>query len=182
MTSPLTRRPMPALIALLALLVLTALVWWRVLHRSDAGTTSTTCATPTPTATVTKLPAPSSITVQVLNATNRTGIAGKARTTLVDDGFKVPSLAGNDTANKGKVPEVAQIRYGPKGADGARLLGYYLPGARLVPNHGTSATVVVSLGTKYTTVAAPSTVQAALAKAHLAVASSAPGPQPSITC
>src|SRR3982750_2962517 len=35
MASTLLRRPLPALIALFALLLLTALVWWRVLHRAD---------------------------------------------------------------------------------------------------------------------------------------------------
>jgi hypothetical protein len=168
------RRPLPALIALLALLVLTALVWWRVLHRGTGGSAGAACPTPTSTPARVTLPAPASVTVEVLNSTNHSGIAAKARTTLVEDGFAVPSPAGNDTRYHGKVLGVADIRYGPKAEQGALLLRYYLPGARLVANRGSSTTVVVSLGAKYRAIATPSAVQAALAKEHVALASAAP--------
>jgi hypothetical protein len=174
MASSMTRRPVPALVALLALLVLTGIVWWRVLHRGDSTHAAASCPTQSnaPSATV---PAPGSVTVQVLNATDRAGIATKARTTLADDGFNVPSQAGNDTRNKGKVPGSADIRYGPKGKQAALLLRYYFPGARLVPNDSTSATVVVSLGARYRGVASQSAVEATLSRAHVAVATSSPG-------
>ena len=70
MASSLVRRPLPALIALFALLLLTALVWWRVLHRADSTAALPNCPTPTPTAPPTQtLPAPPTVTVQVLNGT-----------------------------------------------------------------------------------------------------------------
>jgi LytR cell envelope-related transcriptional attenuator len=180
--SSMTRRPVPALVALLALLVLTGIVWWRVLHRDTTSNAGASCPTPTPTVTAT-LPAPSAVTVRVLNATDRTGIAAKARSTLVADGFAVPQPAGNDTRYKGKVPGIADIRYGPKGKQAALLLRYYLPGARLMPTSSGSATVVVSLGARYRGVAAPATVQQALSRARIAVASASPAaPSPSPTC
>jgi hypothetical protein len=173
---------LPALIALLALLLLTALVWWRVMHRDDSHHTS---ATPCPTHTAADtLPAPARITVTVLNATKRNGIGATTRTALASDGFNVPKPAANDNP-KIKVPGVAEIRYGPTGRKGATLLRYYFPGARMVPTTSKTATVVVSLGNKYIRVAALSTVEAALKKANVEVetaTSSTTGPSPSATC
>lgn len=177
MVSTLARRPLPALISLVALLVLTGLVWWRVLHRSDssAGGAETPCPTPTPTVTATAaatLPVPQKVTVQVLNATDRSGIAGRARSTLIADGFKSPQKATNDT--NGKVAGVAEIRYGPAGRDAAKLLSYFLPGAKLVPSQSTTATVVVSLGNQYSKVSTLSAVGSALVRDHVTLQSTAP--------
>ncbi|MFN2563155.1 MAG: LytR C-terminal domain-containing protein [Jatrophihabitans sp.] len=181
MASTVTRRPLPALIALLALLLLTALVWWRVMHRSDGKSVAKPC--PTQTAAQT-LPAPARITVTVLNASKRNGIGATTRTALVGDGFNVPRPAAND-APRTKVPGVAEIRYGPAGAKGATLLRYYFPGARMVPTASKTATVVVSLGNKYVRIAEASTVQAALKKANIVVetaTSTSTGPSPSASC
>lgn len=174
MTSSMARRPMPALVALLALLGLTAIVWWRVLHRDSGSSAGTPCSSSSSSARIT-LPAPAAITVQVLNATNRTGIAAKARTALAADGFNLPAQAGNDTKYRGKVTSTAQIRYGPKGKSGAMLLRYYFPGAQLVPGTTTSATVVVSIGAKYHAVATQSAVQVELTRDHVALATTSPG-------
>lgn len=182
MSTPL-RRPIPALIALLALLLLTALVWWRVLNRDASSGVALGCPTPTPTHTpAAVLPAPNRVTVQVLNATHRNGIAGKARTTLVSDGFNSPQPAANDKS-KVKIGGVAEIRYGDAARDGATLLHYYFPGARLVQTNTKSATVVVSLGEKYRGVASPSSVQEALRLKDIQLESATPGqPTPSPTC
>lgn len=173
------RRPLPALIALIALLGLTALVWWRVLHRgtsSDAA--SAPCPTPTPAA---RLPAPSSVHVGVQNSTTRNGIGASARRALIEDGFDVPDLARN-ASRKVKVKGTAQIKYGPKGKQGATLLRYYIPGATLEQTTGTSATVIVVLGAKYTRVASEASVKRALAADKVVLAGSTPTPQPSATC
>ena len=178
MASTTKRRPLPALIALLALLLLAALVWWRVLNRSNGKTEE---AKPCPTVTpAVVLPAPTAVTLQVLNSTTRVGIAGKARTVLTQIGFNVPSAAGNDSPKRlNKIKTTAQIRYGPTQAKSARLLAYYLPGATLVPTTSKSSTIVISLGTKYRGVASATTVQAKLERDH-AVAGS-PGPTSSAT-
>lgn len=183
MPSTLTKRPLPALVALLALLLLTALVWWRVLHRDSGGGSAggAACPTHTPSAT---LPAPARITVSVLNATKRTGIAARARTTLVGDGFNVPKAAANDNP-KTKIPGIAEIRYGPKAKNAATMLHYYFPGARMVPTQGATSTVIVSLGAKYRSIATPTTVAAALRHDDIALdapPSDSAGASASATC
>jgi hypothetical protein len=166
------RRPLPALFALLALLLLTSLVWWRVLHRGGDSDAAASC--PTQAAPAATLPAPALITVEVLNATKRNGIGARARTALVSDGFNIPKPAANDRP-KVKVPGIAEIRFGPTGRDGATLLHYYLPGARMVPTKSKTATVVVSLGAKYRTIASRSSVEAALARKRVELNSATPG-------
>jgi hypothetical protein len=171
LASTLAKRPLPALVALLALLLLTSLVWWRVMHRGGGSTASAACPSPTASAKAT-LPAPARITVTVLNATKRTGIAARARTTLVSSGFQVPSPAANDSP-KAKVLGTAEIRYGASAKPGATLLRYYFPGARLVPTASKTSVIVVSLGAKYRAVASAPAVQAALKKDNVEVATAA---------
>lgn len=184
MAGTVTRRPLPALIALLALLLLTALVWWRVSSRDTGSSSATSTACPTPSASSsapasTALPPPSSIQLTVLNATSRAGIASKARAAFLKLGFKSPTPAANDqTTYRSKVTGGGQIRYSPPGRDAARLLSFYLPGAALFPVPGTSSTITVALGPKYTAVASQHTVDAALAAAHLTISSTAPTPSP----
>ncbi len=176
-TGTATRRPLPALIALLALLVLTALVWWRVLHRGT-GTSNSAVPPPCPThtsapPTAPTLPAPESVTVRVLNSTSRSGIAGKAQAALVKDGFRSPRPAANDTKHHNKIKAVAQIRFGPDEKSAATLLRYYLPGATLVQTHSKRPVVTISLGRRYRHVASPQQVRAAM-RAYGVSASSAP--------
>ncbi|HET8582255.1 MAG TPA: LytR C-terminal domain-containing protein [Jatrophihabitans sp.] len=181
MPSSLTRRPVPALVALAALLLLTGLVWWRVLNRGTSGATAAHCPTPSPStsAPVTAtLPAPTSINLTVLNSTNRTGIAGKARAALVADGFKVPAAAGNDTAFHNKIPGVAEIRYGPAAKQAASVVLYYVPGAKLVPNASKTSTVVVSLGAKYRSIATPAAAAAAMKAAGVRTSAPPSSPAP----
>jgi hypothetical protein len=189
MASGVVRRPLPALLALLALLLLTALVWWRVLHRDDKKQSHAGPSCPAPTSstapTTGGLPAPSSVTVQVINGTYRLkkprpGIAAKARNALRADGFRVTPTAGNDT--KAKVRSVAEIRYGPAGTQAAKLLEYYFPQAVPKPQSWKTATVTVSLGAKYTRVAPKATVERALATQHQGGASSSPAPSAGSSC
>lgn len=179
MVSTSVRRPLPAVIALAALLLLTAIVWWRVLNRDSGSSASPTCTSEPPPAA--SLPAPSLVTVQLLNSTDRQGIADKARATLVNDGFNSPDPADNDKS-KVKIPGVAQIRYGRKGKGGAKLLHYYFPKAKLVHIKSKTATVVVSLGARYQGVASSSAVNAALQDKDIELRTAARGPSESPTC
>jgi hypothetical protein len=185
MASPLTKRPLPALVSLLALLLLTALVWWRVMNRdTSSGTAAKPCPTPSASSSAVVLPAPATINVEVLNATKRTGIGAKARTTLVTIGFRIPKPAGNDNP-KTKVSGTADIRYGTSGKQGATLLRYYFPGARMVPTQSATATVVVALGDKYRAVASTTAVRAALKADDVqvaTVASASTGTSASASC
>lgn len=168
-TSGVTRRPVPALVALIALLVLTGLVWWRVLHRNSGqpqASPPTPCATHTPTPSNSPaLPAPDAVTIVVLNSTNRPGIAGQAQAVLVKDGFRSPRPAANDLAHHNKIKAVAQIRYSRRTKSAATLLHYYFPGAVLVKTHRPRSVVTISLGKRYRRVATPSRVRAAM-RAH----------------
>lgn len=165
MTNASGRRPLPALVCLLALCLLAALVWWRVLNRHDgkavAAPTCTASSSPGKT-----LPEPAAITVTVVNSTTRQGIAGAARAVLVKDGFRIPGKAANDGSAFGgtgsPIAGVAEIRYGSAGAQGAQLLAYYFPGAKLVHTGSADAAVVVSLGTAYQAVRKQADVEAQL--------------------
>ena len=186
MASTITRRPLPALIALLALLLLTALVWWRVTNRDDSTSSATakTCTSPTSSAAGPRtLPPPKSVDVLVLNATKRNGIAGKARKTLMSDGFR-SSLPAADDAATAKVTGVGQIRYSADNRSGALLLKYYFPGTQLVQSPTASAQVTVSLGPTYTAVQSPKAVAARLAadKVTLTTATPAPAASSSSSC
>lgn len=186
MTAPDRRRPLPALVAIAALTLLTALVWFRVLHRGVETTqTHTSSHSPCPTPTVAAasvLPKPPLVTLIVLNSTTRGGLASGARKTLIADGFKVPAQATNDgTAygGHGEVLGIAEIRFGPAQRYAAALVGYYLPGATMVATDSSSASVIVSLGAKYKTLASPTAVAAAITQAHAKLTSPAPTPLPS---
>jgi hypothetical protein len=175
------RRPLPALIALLALTLLTALVWWRVLNRG--GSSSAHACPGQPTAVV--LPQPSAVSLSVYNSTNRGGLAKATAKVLGKDGFKVITWQ-NDPANQ-VIQGIAEIRYSLDQKNSATLLAYYFPGAKLVQYQAeTESKVVVSLGTKFTAVAPAASVQAKLSAAHVSQApatrSSAAGPSPTSSC
>ena len=168
MTSPTQRRPLPALAFLVALCLLAALVWWRVLERgtSSASAKATTCPT-SPAGKPKHLPQPAAVTLAVLNSTQRRGIAAAARTALLADGFSIPEAATNDSAaagGHGVIPGVAEIRYGPLATGAAQLVLYYLPGAKQVQTTAADATVTVALGMAYKAPATAAAAAAALKK------------------
>jgi len=158
------RRPLPALIFLLGLSLLTALVWWRVIHRSDSGhpkANDKTCQSTTSNV----VPQPGAVSVKILNSTNRNGLAKSTSTTLGKLGFHVTAI-GDDDPNV-VVNGVAEIRYGTKGAASATLLSLYLPDATLVPNQATDSLVTVSLGTKFKAVATAAAAKKTMADKHI---------------
>lgn len=161
MDRPSARRPLPALAFLLALSLLTALVWWRVIHRADGGHHEAKQTCPTPSATV--VPASSAVTVHVLNSTDRNNLARNVASTLGHDGFKVADV-GNDP---NLVTGVAEIRYGTKGGAAAKLLTFYLPGATLVARQSSDSDVEISLGAKFKSVATTTQAKKTMADQHI---------------
>ena len=189
MTAPDKRRPLPALVAIAALTLLTALVWFRVLHRgaqSEHTTQPTKSTCPTPTVTVpTVLPKPGSVTLIVLNSTTRNGLAGNVRKVLIVDGFKVPAQAVNDgTAygGHGLIAGVGEIRFGPTERTSAALLAFYVPGAKLVQTDSSAPSVILSLGTQFKALATAKAAAAAIAAAHATPSSPTPTPTQSSGC
>jgi hypothetical protein len=187
MTAPERRRPLPALVFIGALSLLTALVWFRVLHRTDDSGKSAAPSCPHVSASATPapkvLPVASQVSVIVLNSTNRNGIARAATKALGKAGFKV-GKATDDSAlygGHGLIKGVAEIRYPTGQLAGATLLGYYLPGATLKANDSSGSLVVVSLGSRFGHVASAAGVKRALATAHATQRSStaaSPSPTP----
>ena len=160
------RRPIPAVVFILLLSLLSAIVWYRVLNRSPSSSatgsksTSHSCApkavqtTPTGKATAAKAkpiawPATAAVHVSVLNGTQRNGLARSVAAQLKARGFKIGAVTNDPT---GPVA-VTQVRYGATAATAARLLQLYLPGSTLVANSSTTPTVVVSLGASYRSLA-----------------------------
>jgi hypothetical protein len=183
MPSTTLRRPLPALVFLVALTLLTALVWWRVLSRDgSSGANPSKTPEPTSSAAAHALPNPNTVTVRVLNATRRPGIAGKACQALASDQF-ITAGVSDDTVHIGKIRGVAQIRYGTGQLQAAKLLQYYFPGAALA--HKTPSDpvpVVVALGKAYHAVASPTVVRAALKADDLTIARSTVTQAPQAVC
>jgi hypothetical protein len=166
MSTSTARRPLPALAFLLALTVLTAIVWWRVLHRPDGTSTtasgpSTVQPTCSPVGQKVTLPKPAAVSVTVLNGSNRYHLATEVSTLLKARGFKTgaPSDAPSQLAG------IGQIQYGKAGKNGATLLGYYLPGAALVAESRPDAAITLVLGAAYHALATPAAVTKSLASA-----------------
>jgi hypothetical protein len=171
MDRPSARRPLPALAFLLALSLLTALVWWRVIHRADGGHTTTARQTcPAPSNSV--VPQPRAVTIQVLNSTDRNNLAHNAATALGKVGFKVAGI-GNDP---NLVTGVAEIRYGTKGSAAAMLVSFYLPGATLVSKQSSDSGVEVSLGAKFKAVATTTQAKRTMASQHVSQLPAKAGP------
>ena len=150
------RRPIPAVVFILLLSLLSAIVWYRVLNRSPASTPKASApathacvkkpATTTPTkAKPVAWPATAAVHISVLNGTQRNGLAKSVATELKGRGFKIGAVTNDPT---GPIA-VTQVRYGTTMATAARLLSLYLPGSTLVPNKTKTVTVVVSLGSSY---------------------------------
>ena len=154
-TSPTT------LIVLVIVGILVAAALGFVVFRAVRVDPSTTTPTPAvcPQVTTTPgagLPRPAAVTINVFNATQRSGLARMTASQLRNSGFVVVSLA-NDPLNK-KIPGVAELRYGKNGAANAKLLAFYLPSAALVLDKRADGTVDVVLGESFAGVISPGVV------------------------
>jgi hypothetical protein len=144
----------PPLVFLAVLAVLAAGAWVYVLQKD--GTSTTTAAT---CAAIPSL-APSSVTVEVLNASTKTGQANAVAKELAQRGFKVGG-ADNDRSGR-TVTGVGEIRHGARGKQAAAFLGAYLPGATDYQDTRATGTVDLVIGPDYQSLANPDEVAAAL--------------------
>lgn len=108
------------------------------------------------------LPKPGTVSINVYNATTRSGLAHRTAVTMTGRGFVVGKVA-NDPLGK-NVTGVAELRYGPTGEQNAALLAFYFPGAKLVNDGRTDASVDVVLGAQFSLVPSAAAIQTALAK------------------
>ena len=87
---------------------------------------------------------PADVTINVYNATSRSGLALTTSRRAVDRGFRIAKVA-NDPLKK-TIKESAHIRYGTDGEESARLLAQHIKGARLVKDKRKGDTVDLVLG------------------------------------
>jgi hypothetical protein len=158
-----TRKPLPALVFLLVLGLLAAIVWWRVLHRNDAGaaahpvaTVSLSCA---PGTKRVSLPKPAAVSVEVLNGAGRDGLAAEVSSDLKAAGFKITAVATAPQTQTG----IAEIRFAPAQRAAATVLAYHVTGASLVPVAGLSTTLSLTLGSDFKALATVAAANAGLA-------------------
>jgi hypothetical protein len=90
-------------------------------------------------------PTPAEVKVNVYNTTWRSGLASQVASKLSSRGFRVADV-GNDP-NRAFLPdEVAALRYGPEGADAAKLLKKQLPDVLMIKDERAGKTVDLVIG------------------------------------
>lgn len=107
------------------------------------------------------LPRPDSVVVNVYNSTQRGGLAGTTAQELSQRGFRINKVE-NDPLGV-SLRGTGEIRYGPKGADNARLLAFYFPGAVLVDDGRSGPRVDISVGRGFEAIEDQGLVAATLA-------------------
>jgi hypothetical protein len=91
------------------------------------------------------LPSPSDVTIKIINASGRSGLAGTVRTMLVTKGFRVPTIT---SSSKHITPTVITYQAGDELK--AELAAKEFPGATVKLATDTQFTdVVVTLGRSY---------------------------------
>lgn len=158
------RRPLPALIFLLALAILAVVVWIRVSDR--AGSTSATASPTCPaTASANVLPANGSIGVQVLNANGTDGLATTTLAAFAAAGFH--GIGSDNYSGTTPITGVGVVTAGAAGAQQAKVVALYLPGATLATDDRADNSVTITIGPGFTGLATQAVVTAELAKAGL---------------
>lgn len=163
-----SRRPIPALVFLLALAVLAVVVWVRVADRGSGADASA----PKNCASAPQLPANAAVTVTVLNANGSDGLATRVLDAFVAAGFVAGNVGNVDTP----APDFATITSGPNGTAGALLVSYYIPHSTITTDDRQDTSVTVTVGQKFGAFATPQQAQAAMAKARVSQTPAAPTP------
>ncbi|MBC7559756.1 MAG: LytR C-terminal domain-containing protein [Dermatophilaceae bacterium] len=100
---------------------------------------------------------PAGVTVNVYNASARTGLAASVARALDDKGFRVATV-DNDPLGK-TILTVGEIRAGPSGAAAAALISKRLVGATVVRDDRPDASVDLVLGKRYRALNTPPKVK-----------------------
>ena len=161
------RRPLPPIIFLVVLALAVAVVWIQVARQATARDAHQAAACASAKAAPPSMD-PKSLSVRVLNATDRKGEATRVADDLKSRGFQVTAV-DNDRSGR-KVTGVGEVRHGPRGAGPAAYLAAYLPGAGDFTDTRATAVVDLVLGPEYSKLATKEQVAAALS-----VSTAAPG-------
>ena len=162
------RRPLPPIIFLLVLALAVALVWIQVARQASARDEHRAAACASAIAAPPSLN-PKSLSVRVLNATDRKGEATRVATALKALGFQVASV-DNDRSGR-KVTGVGEVRHGPRGRSAAAYIGIYLPGAGDFTDTRATSLVDLVIGPEYSKLATKEQVAAALSASTAAAGS-----------
>jgi hypothetical protein len=164
------RRPIPPLIFLLVLALAAAGVWWNVLRQHEAQSADKAAACATAQQAPPSLD-PTTLSVRVLNATDRGGLAQQVADELQRRGFTIAEV-GNDGSGR-EVTGPGEVRHGPRGSDAAGFIALFVPGAGDYPDTRATEQVDLVIGPEFewpTSVATPEQVAAALSTATSAAA------------
>lgn len=112
------------------------------------------------------LPQPGKITVNVYNATNRTGLAAQTANALKQRGFLIGKIGNAPAPLEGKVPGTAEIIGGPSSGQVETVVGTQVPGAKPSTDSRTDASVDLVIGTAFNALATPQQAAQALALAE----------------
>lgn len=161
------RRRRRTAITLLVVVAGLSFAFYYAATKYRAGPTASDCPTSTsrptaakatpgakPAATAKAAPAalaPSQVTVNVYNATTRSGLAGDTAKLVKARGYVVGTIA-NDPLNK-SVAGTAEIRFGPNGAAAGALVGKLVAGSVGVTDARADASVDLVLGAKFSALA-----------------------------
>ncbi|MFI5529147.1 LytR C-terminal domain-containing protein [Kitasatospora sp. NPDC051853] len=130
-------------------------------------------ASPAAGATSTAVPQPNAVTVNVYNATAKSGLAARTAEEFKKRGFTIGKV-GNAPANVEKLPTTTvQVISGPGGLGGATLLASQVGGATKSADTRVDGSVDVVVGDAFTALLDPNQAAAALAEA------TKPSPTPS---
>jgi hypothetical protein len=162
------RRPIAPLIVLLVLAIVALGVWWNV-FRNEASRAEAKAAACSTAAQAPPSLDPATLTVNVINGTDRAGLAGTVATTLTSRGFTVENVESDRSG--AAVTGVGELRFGPRGRENAEYLRLYLPGATDRPDTRATAVVDVVLGPDFAELSTPEQIAASLATAAATAAS-----------
>lgn len=139
------RRRRSIITVLIVLLVLFFAAWYAMSYiRADGSPSATdSSSSVSPSCDLT----PAQVDVNVYNATNRDGLAGRVAKDLKERGFVVKTVA-NDPKQV-EVTGRGQLRHGDDGAKGAKLLSRHLGSFSDSPDDRERAAVDVVLGPDY---------------------------------
>jgi len=125
--------------------------WYAYSYYQDSNRAK---ASPAPTCTATStVKTPAQVTVNVYNATERSGLAAKTAADVRKRGFKIATVS-NDPLQR-DVTVAAEVRYGPTGASSSKLVLALVKGAKAVKDSRTDSSVDLVLGAKFTALTAP---------------------------
>ncbi|GLW68847.1 membrane protein [Kitasatospora phosalacinea] len=129
---------------------------------------------PAPVPSNTAVPQPAAVTVNVYNATDKSGLAARTADELRKRGFVVDKVGNAPAALDKKVPGTAQILSGPGGLGAATLLLSQVAAATATEDTRTDATVDFVIGDTFSALADPAQAAAALAE----LTKPSPSPEP----